>query len=312
MEFLDRNGRLLNTQEARKEFCSQYKSRLYDLAFTLTHDQKHACNLVVAAFQHAFQKYASVPCPEDSYPFLSSAIYLLYATGDETNDLCSSAAHSNINTTACASGEPVRSHDNPLRGRAGASAPSRGKQPVPEYVSVQEEDPADPGSDHVTFTAAAGSQPADAEPEPTQGAGNPRHAHATQTDFSQPLSQQVFDPEHTDYWTPGMEPLQDASAATNGTRRVSKPAASAAEQPERVTDPVSDSDQAPQQPNISQAYMYDEKIAKKRKLPSLRIINALLFLFLVWMSIGLFIRMEILPEWNLGYAWFNLYIYPLF
>jgi len=319
LDFQGGNRRLLNTQEARKEFCSRYKDQLYDLAFTITHDQKQACNLVVSAFQHAFQKYASTPCPDDSYPFLSSAVYLLYATGDEAEDHCSGVTNPDMHAASCSADAPARGGETPPRDYDGASAPDKRRQPVPEYVSIQEEDPADPGSDKVTFTEAAGRPPVSAEPapeeeptpaEPVQDDAQPRHAQTQQTDFSQPLSRQVFDPEHTDYWTPGMDQPEESASTAAGARRAQKPGDPVVRQAAQSEDPFPDP--SPQQPNISQAYMYDAKIAKKRKSPALRIINTLLFLLFVWMSIGLLICMDVLPQWNLGYAWFNLYIFPLF
>lgn len=310
MEFQDRGGRLLNTQEARKAFCSQYKDRLFDLAFTLTHDQKQSCNLVVAAFQHAFQKYTSTPCPDDSYPFLSSAIYLLFATGDETNDFCSDAANSDAGTSSCVSGEPTRARGNSSRAYADTSVPNRPRRPAPEYVAVQEEEPVVRVPEKTTFPAAAAAPAATTVRVSPPSAVPPRHAEVPRTDFSQPLSQQVFDPEHTDYWTPGMDDAKVASTAGRGARYTTVSPVPAAE-PSGPNAP-SLAGQSPQQPNISQDYMYDEKLAKKRKSPFLRIVNTLLFFLFVWMTLGLLIRMEVLPQWNLGYAWFNLYIYPLF
>jgi hypothetical protein len=84
VEFQNDNSRLLNTQENRKAFVAKYKDRLYGLALNLTQDSRQSCNLVVAAFQHAFEKYTTRPCPEDCFPFLSSSIYLLFASGNET------------------------------------------------------------------------------------------------------------------------------------------------------------------------------------------------------------------------------------
>ncbi len=296
MAFQDSGDYLLNTQEARKAFCDEYKGQLYNIAINLTHNQKQAYNLVVGAFQHAFLKYASTPCPDNCMPFLSSAVYLLYANGNETSDVCSNTANSKF--------EPDERAQPTSQYYTDRSTRQPKKPPVAEYVSVQEDDSDETEAAAEVVTKTTIEEPAPAEPETS----SPRHAQEQQ-DSSQPLSRQVFDPEHTDYWTPSMEKSQPPTPEPN-KRHVPDSSLSANEQTSpgagaAAEDPI-------QQPNFSQAYMYDAKIAKKKKSASLRVINTLLFFLLVWMSIGLLIRMEVLPQWNLGYAWFNLYIFPLF
>lgn len=137
----------------------------------------------------------------------------------------------------------------------------------------------------------------------------PRHAQASRADSSQPLSSQVFDPEHTEYWTPGME-----QAGAQDAAKKAYPDAPAPGVPAKAQSNVNASalEQDPLQPNVSQAYMYDSEIAKKRKLPILSVLNFFLMLLFLWMLAGVLSRMDILPDWNLGYAWFNLNIFPLF
>ncbi len=298
MAFQDSGDYLLNTQEARKAFCDEYKGQLYNIAINLTHNQKQAYNLVVGAFQHAFLKYSSTPCPGNCMPFLSSAIYLLYANGDEANDVCSNAANSKSESDGRA--QPASQY------YTDRSARQPEKQSAPEYVSVQEDDSDEPETEAITETAIDDPTPAKEPLRPETQI--PRHAQI-QKDFSQPLSRQVFDPDHTDYWTPSMEKSQ-LSAVESNAQRTPESSLSANEQ--TAASAITAAEEPTQQPNFSQAYMYDAKIAKKKKSPSLRVINTLLFFLLVWMSIGLLIRMEVLPQWNLGYAWFNLYIFPLF
>jgi hypothetical protein len=305
--FRDGGGYLLNTQEARKAFCSEYKDQLYNLAFGLTRDQKQACNLVVGTFQHAFLKYASTPCPDDCMPFLSSAIYLLYANGDETNNVCSVAASAKSEHDRAA-----QNFANTDQAYTRKTNHMQQEQPAPDYVSVREDGLAEAESDPEVSTEPAAEEPLSQDDQPRPDESTPRHAQTRQADFSQPLSRQVFDPAHTDYWTPGAESTPPPSPVHTSAGRAPEPpqTGNRSEQPEQKADYPPD--QLPQQPNFSQAYMYDAKIAKKRKSSLLRIINALLFFLLVWMSIGLLTRMEVLPQWNLGYAWFNLYIFPLF
>lgn len=293
MAFQGNGGRLLNTQDERRAFCSEYKDQLYNLAYNLTHDRRQAYSLVVGAFQHAFLKYDSAPCPDDCLPFLSSAVYLLYATGDEANDDCSYIDHSKKQSAGFGHNDKKSIKDDSRR-----YFRRQQKHPVPEYISVQEGEPVESGFD-AAVEASAGAAESEVQRPETEG---PRHAHPQQTNSSQPLSHQVFDPAHTDYWTPSMEQQQRASIDNETVSPVS--------------DSVLNTDTAPvqpvQQPNFSQAYMYDKTIAKKKKSPALRLINTLLFFLLVWMLTGLLIRTEVLPQWNLGYAWFNLYIFPLF
>lgn len=285
----------LNTVQARKAFCYQYKDRLYQLALDETHNPKQACNLVVAAFQQAFHKYSTRACPEDCFPFLSASIYLLLAT----------------------EGADCEPYPDPtdLRSR-------------PDLSCGMNTAPSDAGSRRVNPGAcAAGQTPDRTNPNRQSASGpaadTPRYARASRVDSSQPLSQQVFDPEHTEYWTPGMEQAKPAATSVKP-----RPAAvsSAQARPEETFAPVrpaakpADSGKAStppepdflQQPNVSQAYIYNAEIAKKRKSPVLSLLNILLTLLFLWMLVGLLARMDILPEWNLGYAWFNLNIFPLF
>lgn len=311
VEFQNDNSRLLNTQENRKAFVAKYKDRLYGLALNLTQDSRQSCNLVVAAFQHAFEKYTTRPCPEDCFPFLSSSIYLLFASGNETEGLCSSSATPDSTASYASAARPVQATERPAQADRYAPPAADASRPAQEYRTYPRE------------TMPTGEQPVRqpvAAPTASQrfqagSAGAPRHAQPQQTDFSQPLSRQVFDPDHTEYWTPGMEqgPTQpvvpEASPPASGSSDTADgqtewSLASAVEQEQE--------EEARQQPSISQAYMYDAEVARKRKSVPLVILNTFFTLLFLWMLIGLLIRMEMLPEWNLGYAWFNLYIYPLF
>ena len=42
------------------------------------------------------------------------------------------------------------------------------------------------------------------------------------------------------------------------------------------------------------------------------ILNVILILILLWFLGGLLINLGVLPEFDLGYSWFNAHIYPLF
>jgi hypothetical protein len=42
------------------------------------------------------------------------------------------------------------------------------------------------------------------------------------------------------------------------------------------------------------------------------ILNVILILILLWFLGGLLINLGVLPEFDLGYSWFNGHIYPLF
>lgn len=267
MEFQKEPYCTLRTVQARKAFCYQYKDRLYKLALDETHDPKQAANLVVAAFQQAFHRYATKPCPEDCFPFLSASIYLLLATECEDD-----------NSQFAQPGVPARPALYPE-----TNAPPFGAKSYEPDRSAS----------------------ATGRPDET-----PRHARALRADSSQPLSRQVFDPEHTEYWMPGVEQPDSPAPATGlhpgGSASAGK--AIPAESETKQSTPAQDASS----PNVSQAYIYNSEIAKKRKSPLLSLLNTFLSLLFLWMLVGLLGRMEILPEWNLGYAWFNLNIFPLF
>ena len=257
----------LRTVQARKAFCCQYKDRLYKLALNETHNPKQAANLVVSAFQQAFHRYSTKPCPGDCFPFLSASIYLLLATECE--------------------GDTPYPNQSSFQTRPTLSAESKITQPGARPYE----------SDQNMFASDRSTEV-------------PRHTRVLRTDSLQPLSQQVFDPDHTEYWMPGNEQgrFSANAAGMHSDRSVSAAKVGAAS---CEAEPIAPA-QAPSSPNISQAYMYNSEIARNQKSPLLSLLNFFLFLLFLWVLIGLLGRMEILPEWNLGYAWFNLIIFPIF
>ncbi len=279
------SGRLLNTYEARREFCAQYKDQLYELALSLTHEAKPAGYLVVHAFRRAFERYAATPSPPDSLPYLTAAIYLLFAQGAEQTEpfLAVPAAPRRAQKATQARQESRSAQPDAPKEHNPAGVP-----PVVEYVTDARDAPPDPDTE--VFPRGERAHP----PEQAQ------RSHG-----AQPLSEQVFDPKFTAFWTPELEQVPE-SAAQNPTES----AKAAHGQPEKAA--WEESAGQPAQPKFSNAYMYDERIAKKRKSRVMRIINAILFLLLVWFVIGLLMHTGVLPQLNLGYTWFNLYIYPLF
>jgi len=305
LEFQDETNCTLNTLQARKAFCALYKDRLYKLALDLTHDPKRACNLVVTAFQHAFHKYSARPCPDDCFPFLSASVYLMLATEGGADDLFPDHPDSGAepgfsaeSETACPGAEPFQA------GRYASSAAGRAREfPDLDWQS----EPAWPGEEPVRPHADAGF--ASSGPDRARSGGAPRHARTAQPDSSQPLNQQVFDPEHTEYWTPGMEQAQTSATIVETPPDLSGPSGAA---PDGRSASAASAQVFSQQPNVSQAYMYNAEVARKRKSAPLSILNIFLGLLFLWMLVGLLARMDVLPEWNLGYAWFNLNIFPLF
>jgi len=74
-----------------------------------------------------------------------------------------------------------------------------------------------------------------------------------------------------------------------------------------VYDPLKDED------DYEEDEEYVEKKPKNKGLFIFCIIlNIVLILILLWFLCGLLINLSVLPEFDLGYAWFNSHIYPLF
>ena len=317
-------GQTLDSREAKKAFSACYLNDVYDLAMTLSRqDADRARAMVLDVFQRAFQKYMKTPCPPDCHAYLYSELYLVSAQGGPSQEafrFIRPHTGQDAPEQTVAAQEPAGS----------AEQPPPVTEPRPTVVVEAEHGPTPAEPDRQTQPADDGTRTEGAARSPaagsvgggrgTAGRNGPRHA-AEERSEAQPVYTQVFDPNFTAYWTVDMDEPSAAGPepAAYAPETRPEPAAYAPEtQPEpqrEAPPPETQASPAPQEEGpqqTSQAYMYDKQKAKTRKLPLLTVINTVLGLTLVWTVIGLLITMDYLPQWNLGYSWFNLNIYPLF